>query len=378
MPSSCDSKRRALLVAIAATPLTLSCAGRGTRMPSQEMVITLTGQALIAHDLCAQNYPGFERVRSEIRRGDIAMTDLETAIHTSASGSPTRQGTFLHAASTQELACIKQMGFGALALANNHAGDFGRQGVLETLREVEAQDIAAAGTGKDLAHASQAAHFVVNGQQVALVAMAAGKIQEGAAAQASLPGVNELRLTEQGEPDAQDLDRILESIRTAATQSQYVVAYLHNHDWRGDMSVTQEWTRRFAKSTIDAGASAFFAHGAPMLHGIELYRGAPLFYGLGSLIFHSRTAPGYYRPEVWQSMIAHLHFQDGNLSRIEIVPVLLNEIGDDPGQQDETRGRPRIAEGADADAILQRLQRISSSYGTTIQLQGDRGLILPP
>lgn len=378
MHSSCDSKRRSLLAAIAATPLILSCAGRATKASRQEMVITLTGQALIAHDLCMQNYPGFEQVRAEIRRGDIAMTDLETAIHTANSGSPTRQGTFLHAASPQELACIKQMGFGALALANNHAGDFGRQGVLETLREVEAQHIAAAGTGKDLAHASQAAHFFVNGQRVALVAMATGKLQEGAAAQVSLPGVNELRLTAQGEPNAEDLDRILESIRAAATHSRHVVAYLHNHDWRGDMSVTQEWTRRFAKSTIDAGASAFFSHGAPMLHGIEIYRGAPLFYGLGSLIFHSRTAPGYYRPEVWQSAIAHLHFQEGDLSRIELVPVLLNEIGDDPDHQEETRGRPRIAEGADARAILERLQRISSPYGTKIQLLGDRGMILPP
>lgn len=376
MTPLCDRKRRALIAAIASAPLLSSCANDAMKKLMPELVVTLTGQALIAHNMCAVGYPGFAEVVAEIRRGDIAMTDLETAIRTFASGPATRQGTFLHAAGVPELACVKQMGFGALALANNHAGDFGRDGVLATLDEVRKQGLAAAGTGKDLADAGRAAHFGVKGQRIALVAMAAGKIQKGAAAENALPGVNELRLTSLGEPDSADLDRILQSIRAAASRSDYVVAYLHNHDWRGDMSVTQEWTRRFAKSSVDAGASAFFAHGAPMLHGVELYRGAPLFYGLGSLIFHSRTAPGFYRHEVWQSAIVHLTYRGGKLVHIELVPVALNEIGDDPAEQDQTRGRPRIADGREAQAILERMQQISAPYGTQFQIHGGYATIL--
>jgi len=375
MPPPCDHTRRALIAAIASGPLVLY-AHETTKTLTPELVITLTGQALIAHDLCAVGYPGFDQVVAEIRRGDIAMTDLETAIVTPASGAATREGVFLHAAGVPELACVKQMGFGALALANNHAFDFGREGVLATLDEVRKQGLAAAGTGKNLAEAARAAHFEANGQRIALVAMATGKIREGGAAEDALPGVNELRLTSLGEPDAADLDRILQSIRLASTRSDYVVAYLHNHDWREDKSVTQEWTRRFAKSTVNAGASAFFAHGAPLMHGVELYRGAPLFYGLGSLIFHSRTAPGFYRHEVWQSAIVHLSYHDRKIVRIELIPVALNEIGDDPGQQDQTRGRPRIAGGREAQAILERLQQISAPFGTKFKIHDGHATIL--
>ncbi|MGP1667505.1 MAG: CapA family protein, partial [Rhodanobacter sp.] len=171
--------------------------------------------------------------------------------------------------------------------------------------------------------------------------------------------------------------RILASIGAAAVSAR-VVACLHNHDWGDDMRVTRPWARRFAKQCIDAGASAFFAHGAPLLHGIEIHRGAPIFHGLGSLIFHSRTAPGYYPAEVWESAIAHLHYRDQRLHQIELVPIALNEMGDDPTRQNETRGRPRIATGDDAQRILTRLQSRSAAFDTPLRIGGERGWISLP
>lgn len=377
MHAPMDPKRRALIAAIAASPLLAACNTKLGRARAPGFVITLTGQALIAHDICADRYSGFSDVAMEIGKGDIAITDLETVIQTPASGAPARQGTFLHAATPRELECIGEMGFGALALANNHAGDLGREGVLATREEVLRQGFAAAGSGKDLDEASNAALFTAAGQSVALVAMAAGKIQPHASAQAALAGINELRLDTQGEPNAVDIARICGSITAARKQSRHVVAYLHNHDWRGDMSQTQEWSRRFAKSCIDAGATIFFSHGAPLLHGLEIYRGAPIFYGLGSLIFHSRTAPGYYRPEVWQSAIAHLRYSNDSLSEVELVPVTLNEIGDDADHQNESRGRPRIAKGPDAVTILERIQALSEAYGTRVAIVNGRGTVKP-
>jgi len=142
------------------------------------------------------------------------------------------------------------------------------------------------------------------------------------AATSSGAGINELRLTAAGTPDQDDVERILQSIRAAAGTA-FVVACLHNHDWRGDMRVTQPWAREFARSCAEAGAGAFFSHGAPLLHGIELHHGVPIFHGMGSLIFHSRTEPGYYPPEVWESMIAHLHRRDGSMRQLApISPVI--------------------------------------------------------
>ncbi|MGB6145261.1 CapA family protein [Rhodanobacter sp. UC4437_H4] len=372
MVESCNLQRRRLLAALAMTPLLPGVAVRAAER--RELTLTLTGQALIAHDLCHEPYPGLAEVIAQVRRGDVAMTDLETPIRVGASGAPTRQGLFLHAAGPDALRCLRSFGFDMLALANNHAGDFGRAGVLATRSAAQHAGFATAGSGSDLAEASGAACFKARGRRVALVAMAAGKIRPGVAATSSGAGINELRLTAAGTPDQDDVERILQSIRAAAGTA-FVVACLHNHDWRGDMRVTQPWAREFARSCAEAGAGAFFSHGAPLLHGIELHHGVPIFHGMGSLIFHSRTEPGYYPAEVWESMIAHLHRRDGSMRQLELVPVVLNERGDDASRQDETRGRPRIARGEDAQRILARLQSLSAVLGTSLRIAGERGWI---
>ncbi|MEO8855367.1 MAG: CapA family protein [Burkholderiaceae bacterium] len=372
MNGKCDRQRRRFVIGAAMTPLLL-CGAK--HIPSvRTQTLTLTGQALIAHDLCRAGYSGLAEVIAEVRRGDVAMTDLETAIRTRMSGPPTREGQFLHAAGMAELHCLRAFGFDMLALANNHAWDFGSAGVLATRQAARDAGFATAGSGRNLVEAGAATRFGTAGQAVALVSMAAGKIRAGSAATATAPGINELRLTSSDTPDRDDVDRVLTTIREAATSTR-VVACLHNHDWGDDMSVTRPWTIAFARQCIEAGASAVFAHGAPLLHGIEMHRGAPIFYCLGSLIFHSRTAPGYYPSEVWESAIAHLHYRANHLHQIELVPVTLNEIGDDTTRQDETRGRPRIAKGEDAQRILARLLARSTALGTAFHIIGERGWI---
>ncbi|HTM28522.1 MAG TPA: hypothetical protein VL097_04105, partial [Rhodanobacter sp.] len=103
MTEAHDPQRRRLLVGLAASPLLLLCGATSATSAPRTLTLTLTGQALIAHDLCAEDYPGLADVIAEIRRGDAAMTDLETAIRTAASGAPTREGVFLHQAGMAEL-----------------------------------------------------------------------------------------------------------------------------------------------------------------------------------------------------------------------------------------------------------------------------------
>jgi transposase len=63
------------------------------------------------------------------------------------------------------------------------------------------------------------------------------------------------------------------------------------------------------------------------------------------------------------------------LRQLELVPVVLNERGDDAARQNETRGRPRIATGEDAQRILARLQVLSGAFGTSLRIARARGWI---
>lgn len=331
----------------------------------------------MSYPLCESPYGGFDAIVAELARGDIVFSDLEVAIKTAASGAPTRDTQFLHTTSTDVLVCLKQMGFKMLALSNNHAWDLGTAGVLATRQAVREHGFVAAGTGPDLKSAAAPAFLSHGGSSIALVATATGKIRDGAAATDSRAGVNELRLVD-GEPHADDAARVLAAIGNARDKADIVIAYHHNHDWGDNMRVTRPWAKRWARRCSDAGADLYVSHGAPLLHGAEVYDSSVHFFGLGSLVFHSRTAIGHYPPEVWESAIVHCDYVGSSLENVEIVPVILNERGDDPTRQNATRGRPRIATGSDADRILARLATLTSELGASLSIEGGVGRLVAP
>lgn len=346
---------------------------------ARRLRVTATGQALISHDLCATGYPGFEAVVAELSRGEVVFTDLEAAIRTPRSGEPTRtRAMFSHASEPAVLDCLKAMGFNLLALANNHAWDLGTAGVLATRDEVRARDFGHAGTGRDLAEATRAGMLPVAGATAALVAMASGRIREGAAATPIRPGVNELRLLEDETLHPEDAERNLAAITAASREADLVIAYHHNHEWGDDLARTKDWARAWSHACIDAGAQLYVAHGAPLLHGIEVYRDRLICHNLGSLIFHSRTPLGHYPAEVWESAIVHCEFAAGRLRQLELVPVSLNEsgVGEDgePGFY-ATRGRPTLASGDAAQRILARLAALSSALGTELVVNEGRAVL---
>ena len=342
--------------------------------------VTFTGQALVQHDLRAVAPEKFRAMTHALRANasDVAFTDLETVINTGA-GKATRESQFFHAAGPEVIDCLKGWGFNLLALGNNHAWDLGAPGILGTLAEVQARGFGFAGTGANLAAASAPAVLTTPRGRVALVAFASGKIAEGGAATYTRAGVNEVKLDEQtGEIDRVDAERVFAALRLAAHTADVVIAYQHDHYWEKDNRVTPEWKRRFARACLDAGATVFVSHGAPMLHGIELYRGRPIFYDLGGLVFHTITAPGYYLPEIWESVIADAEFAGGKLTALKLRPVALNERGEGepPAKRFyETRGAPSLATGEAARAILDRLAKLSAPYGTQLSIAGDSATV---
>ena len=369
------SNRRDILKTIGVLPLLAASGCVHSGRNGGSVRITMSGQALMSYPVCEDFYEGLDEVVEELRKGDIVFTDLEVAIRTEQSGAPTRDTIFLHTAPRSTLDCLRTMGFTALALSNNHAWDLGTDGVLATKSAVIAAGFAAAGTGADVEAAAAPAYVAANGQRVAIVAMATGKIRDGAAATESRAGVNELRLADGG-PDPNDAQRIIRAITRARRLADLVIAYHHNHDWGDDMKVTRPWAKRWAARCADSGADIYMSHGAPLLHGVASHGDSVLLFGLGSLVFQSRTPIGHYPSEVWETAIVHCDYARGKLKTLEIVPVVLNERSDDPARHAPARGRPRIAKGSDASRILRRLQALSRDVGGHhIAIENGRGYL---
>jgi poly-gamma-glutamate capsule biosynthesis protein CapA/YwtB (metallophosphatase superfamily) len=365
MSNTALSRRAALMLGLGAAG-----AAQAGALASAPLKVALLGQCVIKHDLCAQTWPGKDPLVRHLSGNDVVFSELESVVRGPLAGTSTREDPeLLHAAGSEALHCLKALRFNLLALSGNHAFDLGTGGILSTIEAMRGAGVAFAGIGRSLDEAAAPGYLETPRGGVGLVAMASGKVREGGAATASRGGVNKVRV-EAGVPNAEDVARYLGAIAQARAKAQTVIAYQHNHVWDADITQPPAWQRALARRCVEAGASVFVGHGAPVVQGVEVYRGAPLFFSLGSFIFQTDTPPGRYPAEAWEGVIVDCTFRDGRCVSARATPIVLNERGIGGPRDFATRGRPGPAAGEAVGRILERLARRSAALGATVTREG--------
>jgi len=359
---------------------------------SPTLSITLTGQSMIRSDIRA-HAPAAVPVIASLLKGDVVFTNFETTIFDVTKGQSPKDGRFLSPPETLE--SLKSFGFNLLSLSNNHAWDLKVAGIQNTLAQVKRLNLAHAGTGNTIQEAAAPGYLRTPKGTVALIGIASGLIEEGGAATPNRPGVNELRV-DGNKPNPEDTQRILQSIRDARKQADIVIVYEHNHVFDKPFRTIMleelperlgppDWLKKWTHAEVDAGADIIVMHGAPLLHGVEIYRDRPIFYDLGNFIFQAPpTELLLDEPIVWESIVAYVDFQGKKLQSITFRPIWQNKIGEgQPDPHDEhtnnlflqTRGLPAPATGEQARYILERLADLSRPFGTRIDVKGDTAAI---
>lgn len=236
---------------------------------------------------------------------------------------------------------VRSMGFTVMSRANNHATDWGVEGMLETNRLLDRAGIIHAGTGKTRAAARDASYLQTSQGNIGLVAISSSftsmsRSMSPLGLAPGRPGVNALRTrrlvlvtAEQMrvlrtirnsipaglldptlpeptdnelelcavhyrvgnhpgfsyEMDAIDLNENLASIRLGKERSDFLIVSMHAHEptiWSRDVP---DFLPILARTAIDNGADMFIGHGPHRLRGIEIYQGKPIFYSLGNFFF---------------------------------------------------------------------------------------------
>lgn len=367
--------RRAFL---SAAPVLLAGAAGvdAKRVPSDVFHLGLLGQSLLRHDLRGRSWPDEPRIAAMLQRFDACFSNLECVILGARAGVPTRAIEGVHSAPPEVIDYLTGLGVSLFASSNNHSFDLGTGGILDTMDAFKDRGLRAAGLGIDDA-AARAPVFRAGRRNgiVALVAAASGMIRLGGAASPDRPGVNEIRRELSGALNGRDVRRTLDAITAARKEADIVIAYLHNHYWEPVISVTPEWQRRLAREMVDAGASVFVAHGTPLLQGVELHSGAPIFHGLSSLFFQTRKAPDAYGEVNWQSLIVDCRFVGGRFEEAVLTPLRLQAVGDGGRSDLLTRGRPHLAAGADRDRILGNVGSLSTALGQSLYIRDGRAVL---
>jgi poly-gamma-glutamate capsule biosynthesis protein CapA/YwtB (metallophosphatase superfamily) len=383
--------------------------GQAAKNIPATIMITLAGQSMIRSDLRA-TAPAAVPVMQGLLKGDVVFTNFESTV--AEKGETVEEGRgFL--TPPEALDALQAFGFNLVAFASNHAFDLKAKGIQNTIREADARKLVHAGTGNNAAEAAAPGYLHTPNGTVALIASASGLIAPGGNATADRPGVDELRVEAGGKqneatedlpgapaniPNAEDARRILERIREARPHADLVIVYQHNHvfgnhsfstifsEGMAERLAPNDWLVKWTHAEIDAGADIVVMHGAPVLHGIEIYRGRPIFYDLGNFIYNVPPTLTYIdEPMSWESVVAYLEFQGRNLRSITLRPIALNDIGE--GQPDvhseytnnqflDTRGLPSPAAGAKAGYILRRVADESRNFGTKVEVKGDTAEIV--
>src|SRR5699024_7510892 len=88
-------------------------------------------------------------------------------------------------------------------------------------------------------------------------------------------------------PYTKDLDEIVQSVKEAGRQADWIMVTSHTHE--GDGNRPPEFLKTFAHTVIDAGADMVITTGYHGLRPVEIYNDRPIFYSLGDFIFQNET-----------------------------------------------------------------------------------------
>jgi poly-gamma-glutamate capsule biosynthesis protein CapA/YwtB (metallophosphatase superfamily) len=204
-------------------------------------------------------------------------------------------------------------------------------------------------------------------------------------------------------PKEKDVSAMEKWVREARRRADLVMVSFHAHEQQpDDKERPAEFLKIFARRMIDAGADMVVGHGPHMIRGMELYNGKPIFYSLGNFIGQNELvwklpADSYERFRVdqsetpavvynsryaddtqgfpadsrfWETVMPIAEFDGENVTSLEIVPISLAL-----GPKAHRRGRPEVASGEIAQRVLERFQRLSGEFGTSMQISGERGYV---
>jgi len=213
---------------------------------------------------------------------DATFANLETVITERADLEPVEKA-FNFAASPEGLAAAVKAGINVITAANNHAADYGEQGIAETLRHLGTAKAAGlkgyAGLGQGEARYLPGV-FDLEGISVGVAAV--GK------------GINPAGPAGFGQPlYASPSDFARASAALGGTKAEIRVLSVHYGEELG--LIPPEADRAWLRAAVDRGeATIVFGHHSHVASGVERRGNAVIFYGLGNFLHAGTQAMARY------------------------------------------------------------------------------------
>ncbi len=317
------------------------------------ITVAAVGDIMMGTDYPFPKLPGkdgkllFGESKDILRRADIVFGNLEGPL--CDEGSPTKKAkegeSYLFRTPTRFVKNLVEAGFNVVSLANNHAEDFGDQGMSSTKETLDAARI------KYSSKAGEVAEFEIHGAKIGLVACSFGPPPRSI--------IYPEKVLEEIDLLSKKYDVLILSIHggkegTAALQTPNEPEYFLDEP-RGNLI-------QFSHEAVERGADLVLVHGPHVPRAMEVYQGRLIAYSLGNFCTYrgmSLDAEKGYAPLLWVELGRDGEFIKGKIfSFIQIPP-----------------GGPKRDEKERAWDLIKRLSQ--EDFPETGPFFGESGAIFP-
>jgi poly-gamma-glutamate synthesis protein (capsule biosynthesis protein) len=367
-----------------------------------DLVVTAVGDLIFNQPITQITEPDRTGLFRILQEADIAYGNMEFSLN----DRPELQRPFYNFRAPRDFRWeLARTGINLVSQANNHALDFGPEGLKECLRALDQANITHAGAGATLAEAHAPGTMEVAGHKTRIALLSymrywTAKYRSKDPNAPSLATIDPavILVAKDGKvgqaegPLASDVEAMEDDILLARRKSDLLLVSLHNHDVThhrayGIQDKTPPNEEIMFHRAIEAGADLVIGTGPHVLRGIEIYKGRPIFYSLGDFIYQYRTPdripadllhqrdiemPRPANVSVWdrresqevmETVLVRMTLNQGKLRRIQLLPVTIDDEG-------PLYGVPRLAGTKRGGEIIALLQKLSEPYGTKIVSKG--------
>lgn len=324
----------------------------------------------------------FGRIASALREADARFANLECCLYERpAEHSLADEGFYAPPAAGEAL---RIAGFDAVGNANNV--NYGADAIRASVRRLGELGIPCSGAGANRAAAAAPVIIERKGARVGFLQRSSVYWPTNHEAGENSPGVAVIRghtayqvpahktrpemppMNRPGVPpviltwaDPQYLTRFREELGELRGRADVVVT---SHHWGLHQEVLHYMTE-IAHTAIDAGADVVLGHGPHFVLPVEIYKGKPIFYGMGNFSFH--TGHGGRKHGDWVGLLARVELEGSGVRRVALRFVRHNE-----------RNETLLRSPEEEPAALSDLVARSASVGTRIEAEGGEAVVRLP
>jgi hypothetical protein len=249
----------------------------------------------------------FARCQPLFDGADLRIGNLECVL----GGEGERQSKPYVFRGAGDSAGFLQRYFDAVSLANNHTLDYGPEGLLGCMAELDKVGVPYFGAGKNLKRSRRPLVLEKKGRRVGLLGFNEFYAEEYAAGD-KRAGNNPL----EREALLADIERCRGTLGC-----DVVLPFLH---WGEEMeSQPRDDQRALAKECIEAGATAVIGAHPHVVQTIDVHRGKPIVYSLGNFVFDYFAGD----PELWTGWVTTLEISPSGDVGLRIDAVTMDPAG---------------------------------------------------